>query len=301
MSLARAVATRLSRSARVPSSGLTAVCPPSAAPIAQGLPGSPGAAVGELLRPLRWVTPIGWIGGRYTTSKPSSARAGSCSSTPFKPAEGAGKELVPGAHARPLAVDVHLQQRGAQPLGPARRPLQGDRDLRGQARRGALGAAAVGAQGLGGGQAVRRSAPRSPAAAVSSRIPAPSASSLARSCWPAPSLRSTSPRHEPNVSTHASTWNWWRPRSLVAKEPRHSSGDTWTIGSSRKRGDPGGRWRTTARSCSWPSRTIVGLDHHAVPGGPLDGPATAIDGRADVVDLDARRGSAWHGDGHRRH
>ena len=64
MSFSRAAMTRLSNSARVPSSALTAVWPPSAAPIAHGLPGSPGAAVGALLRPLRCVTPIGWIGGR---------------------------------------------------------------------------------------------------------------------------------------------------------------------------------------------------------------------------------------------
>ena len=29
--------------------------------------------MGELLRPLRCTLPIGWIGGRYTTSKPMSA------------------------------------------------------------------------------------------------------------------------------------------------------------------------------------------------------------------------------------
>ena len=64
MSCARAASTRRSKSSIVPSSGSTAVWPPSGPPIAQGLPGSPGSAVGALLRPLRWVRPIGWMGGR---------------------------------------------------------------------------------------------------------------------------------------------------------------------------------------------------------------------------------------------
>jgi hypothetical protein len=37
-------------------------------------PTSSGSAVDELLRPLRWRVPIGWIGGRYSTSKPMPAR-----------------------------------------------------------------------------------------------------------------------------------------------------------------------------------------------------------------------------------
>ena len=59
-----AAATRRSKSLIVPSSGLTAVWPPSSLPIAQGLPGSFGPAVSALFGPLRFVRPIGWIGGR---------------------------------------------------------------------------------------------------------------------------------------------------------------------------------------------------------------------------------------------
>src|SRR6185312_11197837 len=50
-----------------------AVWPPAGPPMAHGLPGSPCAAASELSRPLRLVTPTGWMGGRYTTSKPNSA------------------------------------------------------------------------------------------------------------------------------------------------------------------------------------------------------------------------------------
>ena len=61
----------------VPRLGWTASWPPSSLPIAHGDPTSPGAAVGLLLRPLRCTLPIGWIGGRYTTSNPISAIRGS--------------------------------------------------------------------------------------------------------------------------------------------------------------------------------------------------------------------------------
>ena len=64
MPSSRARATSRSKSSIVPSSGWIAVCPPSGPPIAHGLPGSPGAASSVLFRPLRWVRPIGWIGGR---------------------------------------------------------------------------------------------------------------------------------------------------------------------------------------------------------------------------------------------
>ena len=54
----------LTTSSTVPSSGCTAVCPPSGAPIAHGLPVSSDDGVVVLLRPLRWVVPIGCTGGR---------------------------------------------------------------------------------------------------------------------------------------------------------------------------------------------------------------------------------------------
>ena len=44
--------------------GVDGGVPPSAAPIAQGEPGSPGLAVSLLFGPLRWALPMGWMGGR---------------------------------------------------------------------------------------------------------------------------------------------------------------------------------------------------------------------------------------------
>ncbi len=59
-----AAAHRSRTSCWVPSSGWTAKWPPSAAPIAYGEPGSSGPAVSVLLRPLRFLRPIGWNGSR---------------------------------------------------------------------------------------------------------------------------------------------------------------------------------------------------------------------------------------------
>src|SRR5579875_3110925 len=59
-----ALDTNAAKSANEPRSGWIASCPPSAEPIAHGEPGSPGLASRVLLRPLRKVVPIGWIGGR---------------------------------------------------------------------------------------------------------------------------------------------------------------------------------------------------------------------------------------------
>src|SRR3989442_9363478 len=61
------------------------VYPPPSEPIAQGLPGSSRPASSVLSRPLRAVCPIGWIGGRYTTSKPISATARKRLAAPSKP------------------------------------------------------------------------------------------------------------------------------------------------------------------------------------------------------------------------
>ena len=67
------------------------MCPPPFPPIAHGLPTSPGSGVSVLFLPFLFVTPIGWIGGRYTTSNPSFASSGSARSTPAKPPQDRGK------------------------------------------------------------------------------------------------------------------------------------------------------------------------------------------------------------------
>jgi len=84
MPRSRAERSTCRKSAAVPSSGWIAVWPPSAAPIAHGLPTSPGPAAGVLFLPLRFSRPIGWMGGRYTTSNPIAAMASKRSSRSAK-------------------------------------------------------------------------------------------------------------------------------------------------------------------------------------------------------------------------
>ena len=64
MPLLFAAFTRASKSDKLPSSGFNALCPPSFAPIAHGLPTSPGCAATALFFPLRAVVPMGCTGGR---------------------------------------------------------------------------------------------------------------------------------------------------------------------------------------------------------------------------------------------
>src|SRR3954447_13139651 len=61
--LVSAVATMWSKSSKVPRSAWSAVWPPSRPPMAHGEPGSSGPALSVLLRPLRFVRPVGVRGG----------------------------------------------------------------------------------------------------------------------------------------------------------------------------------------------------------------------------------------------
>ena len=65
-----AASTSRWKSSKVPSSGWSASWPPASLPMAYGLPGSSGPGVSVLLRPFRLARPIGWIGVKYSTSKP---------------------------------------------------------------------------------------------------------------------------------------------------------------------------------------------------------------------------------------
>ena len=55
--------------------GVHGVVPARLDPTAHGEPGSSKPAIGALSRPLRRLSPIGWMGGRQTTSKPMAATA----------------------------------------------------------------------------------------------------------------------------------------------------------------------------------------------------------------------------------
>ncbi len=136
----------------VPSSGWTASWPPVSSPIAQGEPGSSGPAMSELLAPLRLVRPIGWIGGRYRMSKPSSASRGSWALTPISPPQERGNssyQLPNLALRRSTSIAYGLWEGDAAVAGLD--PLDGREQLgpEGDVVLGRLGDLVVGERGDG--------------------------------------------------------------------------------------------------------------------------------------------------------
>ena len=118
MPSSRALTSKPRKSSSVPNCGRMSLCPPSAAPMAHGLPTSSGSAVNVLFVPLRLMRPIGWMGGKYSTSKPMLGQVGQ---PRLHVAKGAmmtrlggrrtRKHLVPAAESRPLAVRHQFQCR----------------------------------------------------------------------------------------------------------------------------------------------------------------------------------------------
>src|SRR5438477_2550467 len=185
-----ASATRRSNSLMVPSPGSIASWPPSLEPIAHGLPGSPLFAVSALLRPLRFVLPMGWTGGKYTTSKPSSLSFGSTVRTPANPPHERGKSSY---HAPKRASSRSTSTvYEAETVFSERSP------------------------------AAAASASSSITLSRSSST-APSASSPARSSCPPATFRRSSSWNEATRSTHASTRYVHSPGTSTENEPAHSS------------------------------------------------------------------------------
>ena len=102
------------KSSMVPSCGWIDLCPPSGPPMAQGLPTSSGAALRELFLPLRAVRPMGWIGGRYSTSNPIAAIAGKRSSTsrnvPCRPGCAAAERTAAFPPGQPLEIKLTMDK-----------------------------------------------------------------------------------------------------------------------------------------------------------------------------------------------
>src|SRR5947208_2583908 len=107
-----ASATRARSSFSVPSDGSIASCPPSLAPIAQGLPTSPGSAVSELFRPLRFVRPMGWIGidPGLDPEAPGSRSVDLERAVPDVVAERLERHLGPAGGARTLVANRRAER-----------------------------------------------------------------------------------------------------------------------------------------------------------------------------------------------
>ena len=179
-------------------------------------------------RPARCWRPCGWSrrsGGSAAgraTSKPSSASARDGVGDAAQPAPRAREELVPGAEARPLAVDVDLERARRSRC----RPCPGQRSAAAAtpgssaaatfARQSAVG---VGDRVAGAGAAAWRRRPWRARPPRPRGAAAPSLSSPPRSSWPASTLRRSSSRQEANGSLHASTENCQVPQRSTANSP----------------------------------------------------------------------------------
>ena len=170
-SFSRAAMTSPSKSASVPSSGLTAVCPPSAPPIAHGLPGSPGSAVGRVVAPLA-VGRADRVDRRQVDDVEAElGQPRELLLHPGEAAERAREELVPRAEAGALAIDVHLVGRRPLALAPlgAAAPAPPPRPAPSRRRRARPTAARRAHRARRASRTTARSAPRSRPAASSIR------------------------------------------------------------------------------------------------------------------------------------
>ena len=196
MPWARTSATSCEKSSMVPSSGSMAVWPPSWLPMAHGLPGSSTPAVRVLLGPFRAVWPMGWMGGRYSTSKPMAASSGTRAATPLKPPNDRGNSSYQAPNEGPLPVDPEgLGRRGGEVGGALGAPQgRGHRRRQGRGRRGprrsrlASSRASQGRRPRRGRLGARPQQQLAPSA-ISTSMAWP-ASSLARTLWAQVACRS---------------------------------------------------------------------------------------------------------------
>ncbi len=222
-----AAATKRSKSSIVPNWGSMAVCPPAGPPIAQGLPGSPGAAASALSRPFRLAMPTGWMGGRYTTSKPNSATRASARSASAN---------VPCRAASPLCERGNISYHDAKRARSRSTQTRSSRscDVRSSGARccamsaSSLGSSASRARSCHAAEAYlsreahcassRRVSPKRTQCVAVSTNWAPSSRSSDTS-WPASIFFSSWARQVPKRSVQASTVNVQLPIASSAMPP----------------------------------------------------------------------------------
>src|SRR5579875_1835604 len=278
---------------------------------ADGDPGSPGSAVSELLAPLRPVLPIGWTGGRYTTSKPIAAMASSLRaavrSVPetgrrpgppvFAPSDRGKNSYHAPYRARSrctttgYAADEVSRSRSGNDSRTAvisslsaaasrsRGGICSSPRVRASARRAALACCGLLAAAGPGRRGACRCAPRCSAprgartpAAARSNSRAPSAKTSGTS-WPSGILIAASWRHPATGSPQACTRKCHRPSQVTVTWAAYLSVPSATsrIRTGARRLPPGSCRMTSAPRSSWPSLKIVALTSN-------DSPVTALAG-----------------------
>ena len=217
-------------------------------------------------------------------------------------APGAREQLVPGAEAPALAVDLERQRRVELLLLGSVPPPAASTSAATSASRAARTSPSC--SSASATAVSRRLAAPVARPAASRRSTTPSDASPARSAWPASSLRLTSSRHEAKGSVHARIGVLpapGRPVDLEAPRPP----DALVVGvdrGQRRGGPPAGPGRLPAHL--GPQHLVavaedVGRDVDDVAHGPLDRPAPAVDDRGRVLDADAGRRLRRLSGGHR--
>lgn len=149
----------------------------------------PGGGVRELLGPLRCVVPMGWTGGRYTTSKPIAATAGSRSAAVLNVPLTGGSPFLTTAPSERGNSSYHEPKR-ARPRstssGAGREELTRSRSGWRERAASTSGASAASSRARAGSVSSRRVSAAASTASRPSRFGTPSA---ARSYSAAPSAR----------------------------------------------------------------------------------------------------------------
>ena len=214
----RAAATKRSKSSIVPSPGSTAVCPPSAAPIAHGLPGSPWPCVERVVRGLCGSCGRSgeWAAGRRRRS-PSRRHTEGESAASANVALRFGS--VPAERGN-ISYQREKRARSGSTITPRMRSNLVARDR--------SGASAIRRRSVSPNASATRSPVELPPRPRSGRKAAPSRSSLSTSC-PAPNFFDSSARQLSKRSIHPSTVYSYRPSVSTVKAASQRSFSTGAI------------------------------------------------------------------------
>ena len=246
-----------------------------------------------LLRPLRATRPIGWIGGRYSTSKPisamSSKRAATSAKVPWRPGSGmpsAGKSSYQ-AEKRARSRSTRTRYGRSQTVGCVRSACARHRAVSCRRwRRTTRSASGVASSASSPAQARRRRASALPARAAAARISAAPIRMSTLTSLPASALRSRPRRHVPNSSIQARAPYSQTPSSVTVNSPAQRSLPSSRIGVDVQSPRRGGRWHNSTRSRSWPSANASISTADDLADGPANREAPAVDAGGQVLEDD---------------
>ena len=204
-----------------------------------GLPTSSGEASVVLLRPLRFTSPIGWIGGRYSTSKPiASTRSSRSIASRSVACSSVGASPLHGERGKNSYHALNRARSGSTSMSNLALAAAGLRsmyrcDSRGQASSWSTSASPSRMAARSRSSVSTSSSMRGLAFLAVARswsvIRSPSSNSTPMST-PASALRSVPWRHDSTWSDQAMISYWWRPSSVGTNDAVQRSFTTNCIG-----------------------------------------------------------------------